>query len=152
MTFCVTKSKTEITNFQASIFLSSTTMRRKSMLSNNPGLDGAACPHLLGLYIVRFLCSRCDHDESRCRFGADSLSLNREVVRGVLCPDISSPAASLLVADSLYLDRKVIRGILCRLLHVASDIPRNGNSLRNRSSTVLCSMCSAAYLGHPWVR
>ena len=83
---------------------------------------------------------------------ADSLSLNREVVRGVLCPDISSPAASLLVADSLYLDRKVIRGILCRLLHVASDIPRNGNSLRNRSSTVLCSMCSAAYLGHPWVR
>ncbi len=29
---------------------------------------------------------------------ADSLSLNREVVRGVLCPDIdiSSPAASLL--------------------------------------------------------
>ncbi len=55
VTFGVTKSKTEITNFQASIFLSSTTMRKKSMLSDNPGLDGAACPHLLGLYIVRFL-------------------------------------------------------------------------------------------------
>jgi hypothetical protein len=63
---------------------------------------------------------------------ADSLSPNREVVRGVLCRALSSPATSLLVADSLYLDRKVVRGILCRILLLASDIPR-------------CLMCSAAY-------
>ena len=51
---------------------------------------------------------------------ADSLSLNREVVRGVLCHDISSPAASLL--------GELIR--LTQQLHIRELISRDVNKFK----------------------
>ncbi len=61
---------------------------------------------------------------------ADSLSLNREVVRGVLCHDISSPAASLL--------GELIR--LTQQLHIRELIARDVNKFKGPGVLLLLNL------------